>query len=68
MQAAYPDLERHLSLHQKLMERTKSISRAVVEQEDTEAALKFLKEWWMVHINEEDKRYVPHVKKDQGDG
>jgi hemerythrin-like metal-binding protein len=68
MQTAYPDLERHLSLHQKLMERTMRISREVVEQEESAIALKCLREWWMVHINEEDKRYVPHVKKDMGDG
>jgi len=61
-QAGYPSLDEHVLLHRKLAARTRSI--AVEAARDYAAdmkALDFLKEWWLGHINHEDRQYAPHL-------
>ena len=61
--ANYPGFDNHIKLHRRLMERTIEITKEAVSYKEPELALKFLKEWWVGHINKEDKEYAPYVKK-----
>ncbi len=62
-EAGYTGIEVHISLHEGLMKRTREIAREATLYREPEIALKFLKEWWLGHINKEDKQYAPHVKR-----
>ncbi len=60
--AGYPYFKDHELLHKKLMARTVEIARQSVSWKDSEIVLSFLKEWWLRHINIEDRKYAPHVR------
>jgi hemerythrin len=60
--SAYPGFKSHVMLHKGLME----ITQEAISYKEPELALKFLKEWWIGHINKEDKKYAPYVKKELG--
>lgn len=53
----YPDIENHLHLHHELRHAIKKDERHIEPIE----YLKFLKNWWLGHINIEDMKYVAHV-------
>lgn len=60
--AKYPGFDEHVLLHRKLAGRTRSI--ALEASRDYAAdmkALDFLKEWWLGHINQEDRKYAAHL-------
>jgi len=61
--AGYPDIEDHKALHKELIKKTADISRESVYLKDPDMALKFLRQWWLGHINVEDKKYAPYVRK-----
>ena len=65
-EAEYPDLENHIILHDELMKQTKEIALEAVSHKEPELALVFLKEWWVNHINKEDKLYESCVKRHLG--
>ncbi len=60
--ADYPNFKEHVELHERLMKRTLEITQEAISYKEPDMALKFLKEWWIRHINEEDKNYAPYVK------
>jgi len=62
-EASYPDLEEHIVLHKELVEKTKKLSIDANRIKDSGMVLKFLKEWWLGHINKEDRRYTPFLRK-----
>jgi hemerythrin-like metal-binding protein len=62
-EAGYPALEEHILLHKELVRKTENVSREVFMDKDLDMILKFLKEWWSDHINKEDRKYAPFVKK-----
>ncbi len=62
-EAEYPALDEHIGLHEDLVEKTRRIAADVNRSKDTDMVLKFLKEWWLGHINREDKKYAPSLKK-----
>ena len=57
-----PWLTRHINLHKELMRKTIDIALDPKACEDPHIALKFLKAWWLDHINVEDRQYVAYVK------
>ena len=62
MQAqGYPASAEHKALHDRLRQRTLDLrdSISLVTGQDL---LKFVKQWWVDHIQSEDKRYVPYLK------
>ncbi len=59
----YPGLEEHIKLHKVLEEKTRSIAREIAGMEDAGMVLKFLRAWWLNHINIEDKKYAPYMEK-----
>jgi hemerythrin len=61
--ANYPDVEEHILIHKKLKEKTNKISIDSVLRTDSVTVLRFLREWWLSHINKEDRKYAPYVIK-----
>ena len=59
--AQYPGFDTHLELHRDLARKTDAIYRNAQIDGDPDIVLKFMKDWWLHHINIEDKKYVPHV-------
>jgi len=58
--AGYPDLASHKQLHESLRRKTAGLqthSELVMGSD----LLRFLKDWWLSHIQEEDHRYAPYV-------
>ncbi len=62
-EAGYPALENHILLHKELARKTENVSREVNMDKDLDMMLRFLKEWWSDHINKEDRKYAPSVRK-----
>jgi hemerythrin-like metal-binding protein len=63
VKANYPDLELHKGLHKSLSEKTKKYGVEITKDKDPKKILYFLKDWWLDHINKEDKKYIPFIKK-----
>ena len=57
----YPDLAQHVALHDKIRQRTRDLreNAHLVTGHDM---LRFLKEWWVGHIQSVDKKYVPYLE------
>ena len=62
-EADYPSVEEHLLKHKELYEKTMRYSTEIHRYADPIEVLRFLKEWWLGHINIEDRQYVPYLKK-----
>jgi hemerythrin len=62
--SSYPDIDAHLSQHRELRAETwelhKGFSRSPTRSEAVDI-LKFLRAWWMSHINRIDAAYAAHV-------
>jgi len=54
--ANYLKYDEHILLHRKWSERTKMLTLKNVNE--PAEVLKFLKQWWMEHINIEDRKYI----------
>ena len=61
--ANYPALKEHIVLHKELAEKTKKLSINAIRDKDSDMVLRFLKEWWLDHINKEDRKYTPFLRK-----
>lgn len=59
-EVGYPKLKAHKKLHEKLIEDTEDIVNNVEKTKDAKAMIKFLRDWWMSHINIEDRLYTPY--------
>ena len=59
----YPDFEKHKSFHEKLKQLTFAVSKESELLDHPLKFLDFLKDWWMNHINKNDRAYADHVKK-----
>jgi len=57
----YPDLQRHKALHDRLRKRTIDLRQHITLVTGHDM-LFFLKEWWIGHIQGEDKKYSPYVE------
>ena len=57
---AYPDLTEHKALHDQMRRRTMALSQNLnlVTARDM---LVLLKDWWLGHIQDEDKKYAPYL-------
>lgn len=53
----YPDYDNHFLLHAQLKENIKAIKAQSFLKKDSDAVINFLKNWWVHHINVEDKKY-----------
>jgi len=59
----YPALEEHIALHKELVEKTERISARARIEKDPDVILAFLKEWWLEHIDVEDRKYASFLQK-----
>jgi hemerythrin len=59
-ETGYPYFDRHIELHRMLAGRTHTYA---ADNVDIIGTLKFLKIWWLNHINVEDRKYAEHVLK-----
>ncbi len=62
-QARYPGLERHHRLHCELTNQTKTVLASAALHHEPDKALHFLKDWWLTHINVDDRSYVDWLAK-----
>ena len=64
--SGYPDLTAHKELHGKLIAEMERMGRAAGRHDFTAVEAKplldFLKNWWIKHINEEDRRYMSYLE------
>jgi len=56
----YPGLAQHKALHDRLRRRTTDL-RTHVSLVTGPDLLHFLKEWWIEHIQHQDKQYTPYL-------
>lgn len=61
--AGYPTLDKHMAMHKILTEKTKELTIEVHMTKDSDKILQFLKRWWLTHINNEDRKYIPFLKR-----
>jgi len=62
----YPDYETHWGMHEKLKARTFRFRKRFqydYQAEFVSDFFEFLKEWWIAHITQVDKKYEPYLKK-----
>ena len=57
LKAEYPNFNNHIALHNKLFEKTKTFSANANVLPDATEVLRFLKKWWLTHINKEDRHF-----------
>ena len=57
-QEGYPGFDAHVLLHQELVKKMTNVMRESISKGDPTVVLAFLGEWWMSHINKEDKEYA----------
>lgn len=61
-EAGYPHIEDHVQLHKHLIDQLKGVvSHKAMQDRDVEPLMKLLKAWWLSHINQEDRKYVPFM-------
>jgi hemerythrin len=53
----YPDYDNHFLLHAQLRENISAIKAKYFLKKDTDSVTNFLKNWWINHINIEDRKY-----------
>jgi hemerythrin-like metal-binding protein len=61
-EAGYPALDKHMAMHKILAEKTRELTIEVHKTKDSDKILQFLKRWWLTHINNEDRKYIPYLK------
>ena len=57
----YPEFQRHKAQHDRLRKRTIDL-REHITLVTGHDMLFFLKEWWLSHIQGEDKKYAPYLE------
>lgn len=59
----YPDLSEHKKLHANLSAKSIVTSYKSLLLNDPMEVLDFLKNWWRIHIRQEDRLYISYVTK-----
>jgi len=61
-EAGYPGLQEHHAQHERLIADAENVFMdCLKEGGEPTPFLKFLKDWWLVHINREDMAYSGHL-------
>ncbi len=58
----YPDLDESVSYHQKTLKQLKKVSTEAMQYRDPNMLLRFLREWWLVHLHEQHGRYCEYLQ------
>lgn len=64
--AGYADFNDHQSLHRELIKETAAVMRRSTDEKNPAIVLAFLKDWWLNHINMEDRKYMEAVGRHLG--
>lgn len=61
----YPDYDNHFLLHSHLRENISALKAKSFSNKDPDAVINFLKNWWISHINVEDRKYERWISAQQ---
>jgi len=61
LKSGYPDLNKHISSHRRLLQKTNQIICSPDGRLQEGEILRFFKDWWLDHIHTEDREYVPYL-------
>lgn len=61
-EVGYPGIDKHIDAHKGLMKKIQGTVQEVIATGDPLEALKFLREWWLEHINGVDREFCEYVK------
>lgn len=61
--AGYSGYRDHVLLHRELAARTTTMAREPLEADRAHEVLGSLKDWWLDHINSEDREYAPTLQR-----
>lgn len=64
--AGYGVVEDHIALHNDFTNQMRSMSKNSASLEQTHDLLTFLKNWWLNHINKNDREFAAVVRKHLG--
>lgn len=60
----YPELNHHRELHNILRRETLKVKNAKHSNAEKQLELlRFLRDWWLTHIAQEDRKYVPYLNR-----
>jgi len=60
----YPEIEQHRKMHEYFESQVAELEASITNQRgrSIESVLSFLRDWFLNHIIEQDKKYAPYVK------
>lgn len=58
----FRDLDAHLLLHRDLQSQTHEVLHEALANSDATIVLNFLKDWWLDHINKQDRKFAEHLR------
>lgn len=58
----FRDLDAHLLLHRDLQSQTHEVLHEALANNDPTIVLNFLKDWWLDHINKQDRKFAEHLR------
>ncbi len=61
--AGYPLLEKHIEKHKKIMRGIHKTVQEVLTTGDPLTALEFVRDWWLTHINKQDRHFCDYINK-----
>lgn len=64
--AGYKDFDHHCELHRELIKKSAAVMLRSTQEKDANLLLRFLKDWWLHHINTEDRQYMSLVRRNEG--
>ena len=56
-------IDEHIKIHKSWIKKSKIIFYESLNNQDPKLLLKFLKDWWMQHIQHEDIKYISYIEK-----
>lgn len=60
--SGYADIALHRDVHRKIVDSIRQVSILVRKSADTSEGLKFLKKWWLSHIQQDDRKFAEYFK------
>lgn len=64
--AGYKDYDHHRALHHDMIKKSAAAMVRSTRDKDPSIMLRFLKDWWLHHINMEDRQYMALVRRNEG--
>lgn len=58
----FPGHDAHVLLHRELQSQTHEVLHQAIATSDANIVLVFLKEWWLDHINKQDRKFAEFLR------